>query len=71
MTKNEAIALFGRGPIHLARGLGLSKQAINGWPEELSQGQEDRVMGAYYRQKDSLPPRRKYTGAPVKPARKR
>jgi hypothetical protein len=55
MTKQEAINLFGTGPIHLARGLGLSKQAINGWPFELTQAQEDRVMGAYYRQKESIP----------------
>jgi len=67
MTKNEAISLFGKGPIHLAKGLGLSKQAINGWKEELTPGQIDRVIGAYVRLNGHPPKiKRVYTGAPVK-----
>ena len=34
MLKSELIQLFGR-PAYLARFLGVSRQAVNNWPEEI------------------------------------
>lgn len=49
MTKNEAIKLFGETPAEAARALGITRQAINNWPDVLTQWMEDRVMGAHQR----------------------
>ena len=49
MTRKEAIALFGTTQADLARALGLTRGRIAQWQEELTQAQEDRVMGAAIR----------------------
>ena len=71
MTKTEAINLFGKTMMPLAKALGVTKAAIGNWPEELTQNLEDRVIGAYVRNKGTVPQRRIYTGKPVKLPRKR
>lgn len=48
MTKLEAITLF-TSVTKLARVLGVTRQAIYKWPDDLSQDQVDRVTGAAYR----------------------
>lgn len=48
MTKKEAAELFGNYA-DLARALGITKQAISGWPDDLRQEQVDRVNGAAIR----------------------
>lgn len=48
MTKTYAIALFGT-QAELARALGISPQAVDQWPDDLKQGQIDRVIGASVR----------------------
>jgi len=45
MTKNDAIGLFGTVK-YLADALGVTRHAIYQWPDELTQDQEDRVVGA-------------------------
>ena len=48
MTKKEAISLFG-DVLGLATALGVTRQAIYQWPDELPTIYEDRVIGAAYR----------------------
>lgn len=45
MTKQEAVAIFGTNR-KLAEALRISTQAVSQWPEVLSQGIADRVLGA-------------------------
>lgn len=49
MTKTEAIRLFGSRHQDLADALGVTRQLISSWPQELTRDQEDRVMGAFLR----------------------
>jgi DNA-binding XRE family transcriptional regulator len=56
MTKIEAIKLFGETPAEAARALEVTRQAINNWPDELTQWMEDRVNGAYHRLYGKFPP---------------
>lgn len=49
MTKIEAIALFGGDVKLLAEALGITRQAIYQWPDELSQRKADEVAGAFFR----------------------
>ncbi len=55
MTKNEAIKLFGDTPAEAARALGITRQAINNWPDVLTQWMEDRVNGAKQRLSPHVP----------------
>jgi len=48
MKKANAIELFG-GSVALARALGVSRQLIWAWPEDLDEHQTDRVIGAAIR----------------------
>ncbi len=48
MNKNQAADLFGNRT-KLAAALGITKSAISQWPEELTQEQVDRVIGAAVR----------------------
>ena len=61
MTKTEALELFGGRPADVARALGITRQAVNNWPDALPQSVSDRVLGAYTRLKG-----RRYTGRPIK-----
>lgn len=49
MKKSEACYFFGGTQANLARALGITAQAVGQWPDELTQAQEDRVMGAILR----------------------
>jgi hypothetical protein len=55
MKKNEAIKLFGTAS-KLARAVGISRQGINNWPDDLTNKQIDRVIGAATRMKLTLDP---------------
>ncbi|WP_302945262.1 hypothetical protein [Turicimonas muris] len=48
MDKKTATSLFGSGAA-LGRALGISKAAIGNWHENLSQRQQDEVIGAAIR----------------------
>lgn len=48
MTKQQAISYFGSAA-KLARALGISTAAVSQWPDEISQAQADRVIGAALR----------------------
>ena len=47
-TKSQAIKVFGTQAA-VARALGVSNQAISQWPEQLTQAQQDRLLGAAIR----------------------
>ena len=49
MTKQEAINLFG-SKVALQHALGCTRQLLHGWKDELTQAQEDRVLGAALRE---------------------
>ena len=49
MKKDDAIALHGGRPVDLARGLGVTRQYITKFPDELPQYLADRVVGAAVR----------------------
>ena len=61
MTKREAINLFGTAS-GLARALGITRQSVHAWPDELDQGRADRVIGAAIRL-GKLPCERKRSAA--------
>jgi len=48
MTKNQAKYIF-HGTKHLAEALGITRQAISQWPDELPQKTEDLIIGAAVR----------------------
>lgn len=49
MTKAEAVRIFGDSNADLARALGVTRSAVQQWPDELTQEQADRVVGAAVR----------------------
>ena len=49
MNKQDALDLFGGRPTDAANALGITRQAVNGWPKELPQSISDRVIGAAMR----------------------
>ena len=66
MTRQEAIDLFGGRVIELARAMNLTRSAIYEWPEVLTQGITDRVVGAHVRVHHRKTFQRRYSGKPVK-----
>jgi transposase-like protein len=48
MTKQQAAAIF-ESKAGLARALGISRQAINQWPDQLEERQINEVIGAAVR----------------------
>lgn len=49
MTKQEAADLFGGKHAALARALDMTRGGISQWPDELTDAQADRVIGAAIR----------------------
>jgi hypothetical protein len=49
MLKTEAIKLLGGTASEAAKQIGITPQAISGWPEELTPALRDRVQAALYR----------------------
>jgi UTP--glucose-1-phosphate uridylyltransferase len=49
MTKREAAELFGGKHADLARALEMTRGGISQWPDELTDAQADRVIGAAIR----------------------
>ncbi len=45
MTREEAIKIFGKNQVDLAKALGKSKQAINQWGDILNRDQKRLVIG--------------------------
>lgn len=45
MTKTQAIELFG-SKAAIARALGVSRQAVQAWPESLDRKRSDQILGA-------------------------
>lgn len=57
MTKIEAADLFGGTQSALARALDMTRGGISQWPEDLTEAQTDRVLGAAIRLGRDIPPR--------------
>jgi hypothetical protein len=57
MLKTDAIKLLGGTATSAAAAIGVTPQAVAGWPDELPPRIEDRVLAALYRQQhgDKLP----------------
>lgn len=55
MTKNQAAGLFGTSHAGLGRYLNISRQAISNWPDELTDVQTERVLGAALRLRIRIP----------------
>ena len=49
LTKQQAANLFDGTYASMARGLGITRSAVDQWPYELTQRQEDQVVGALFR----------------------
>lgn len=49
MLKSEAIQLLGGTATAAAAAIGVTPQAVTGWPDELPPRIEDRVLAALYR----------------------
>jgi hypothetical protein len=49
MEKSEAIRLLGGSPKAAADAIGISPQAVSGWPDVLPQRIADRVQAALWR----------------------
>lgn len=57
MTKQEAADIFGGVHADLARALDMTRGGISQWPDELTDAQRDRVIGAAIRLGRQVPPR--------------
>lgn len=57
MTKQEAADLFGGAHADLARALDMTRGGISQWPDELTETQTDRVLGAALRLGKPIPDR--------------
>ena len=65
MTKIEAAKIFGGRYCDLARALAMTRGGISQWPDQLTQVQCDRVLGAAIRLRKPIPEAfRKRTRAP-------
>lgn len=65
MTKTEAADLFGGTQAALARSLDMTRGGISQWPDELTEAQTDRVLGAAIRLGRPIPPSLRPTITPV------
>ena len=57
MTKQEAADLFGGVHADLARALDMTRGGISQWPDDLTDAQADRVLGAAIRLGRPIPHR--------------
>ena len=57
MTKQEAADIFGGVHADLARALDMTRGGISQWPDELTEAQTDRVLGAAIRLGKVIPAR--------------
>lgn len=57
MTKQEAADIFGGVHAELARALDMTRGGISQWPDELTEAQTDRVIGAAIRLGKTIPER--------------
>lgn len=57
MTKQEAADIFGGVHAELARALDMTRGGISQWPDELTDAQRDRVIGAAIRLGRAIPER--------------
>lgn len=57
MTKQEAADIFGGVHAELARALDMTRGGISQWPDELTEAQMDRVIGAAIRLGKTVPQR--------------
>ena len=64
MTKSEAAQIFGGAYADLARALDISRAGVSQWPDELSQAQIDRVIGAAIRLRRPIPTQFRKRAAP-------
>lgn len=55
MTKQEAADIFGGVHAELARALDMTRGGISQWPDDLTEAQTDRVIGAAIRLGKSIP----------------
>jgi len=55
MTKHEAAQIFGGAYADLARALAMTRAGISQWPDELTEAQTDRVIGAAIRLRRPIP----------------
>lgn len=55
MLKTEAIELLGGSIPAAAEAIGISYQAVNQWPEELTDAIRDRVQAVLYRRSAESP----------------
>lgn len=65
MLKTQAIELLGGTAKSAAAAIGVTSQAISGWPEQLTPALRDRVQAALYRKKQQ---RAKRTSKAKQPA---
>lgn len=56
MLKSQAIELLGGSTASAAVAVGITYQAVDKWPEELSSRIEDRVLAACVRSGIAIPP---------------
>jgi hypothetical protein len=56
MDKQEAINLLGGSPAAAAREIGVTTQAITGWPDPLTEKLTDRVQAALWRKAHGIAP---------------
>lgn len=55
MTKDQAASLFGQSHADLARAMEMTRGGISQWPDELTDAQADRVIGAAIRLGKHIP----------------
>lgn len=65
MLKTEAITMLGGTPTAVARAIGITPQAVNDWPAELSARVADRVYAAAARLKEAKKPKGRQRAAGV------
>lgn len=52
MLKQEAIELLGGTATQAAKAIGITAQAVSGWPDQLTPALRDRVQAALYRKRE-------------------